>query len=345
MWLRLRNATSSLATPASFTVVVPFRNEAHHLPSLFRFFSEHAPNTSVVWVNDHSTDHGAMWLADQLALHPQHTLLHCGQHEQGKKAALRKAIAQRDTEWIVTIDADVQLRLDWETALSSELASSNAEMLVLPVSISGTGRLAQWQQCEMLALTGLAGASAQSGEALLANGAHLAFRRKSYLDYVAANEDTAYSSGDDMFLLHYLRLHERPITYAALHALVATVQAEHGKTLWHQRVRWAGKMSAHSHPSQLNAMLALAVGNVAPWLALCTFKPLGIFTCALLLVLKFWIDLSFCEDVARKLRVTCRGEALLSLQCVYPFYLIAVFIASRFYTPLWKGRVVSLPPQ
>lgn len=328
---------------ADFTLIVPFRNERENLHSLLSFFRLHTFNTSVIWVNDHSNDGGDAWLATQLSSLPHHTLLHCQAHEQGKKAALKKGISASQTAWVVSLDADVQLSPDWEPQMQRALAASKADLMILPLAINGNSLLAQWQQCEMLALTGLAGATAQRHEAMLANGAHLAFRKALYNDFVNARLGSQYSGGDDMFLLHFARSSDAHIQYAALPALVATVNAETGKALWNQRLRWAGKIAGHSNASQTTAAVALALGNVAAWCALLSDSPSNWLTFSAVLAGKFSLDCLFCAVVANKLNIRWNANALLTLQFIYPFYLIAVFISSRISTPMWKGRVVSLP--
>ncbi|MDA0729721.1 MAG: glycosyltransferase [Bacteroidetes bacterium] len=108
----------STAHQACFTVVIPARNEACRLPRLLEELEAARLKLGLemnVWVvDDHSEDQTAEVATSQgvnvLRLETQHG------SGAGKKAALLAAMTRVSTPWVVTLDADVSLGLDWASA-------------------------------------------------------------------------------------------------------------------------------------------------------------------------------------------------------------------------------------
>lgn len=117
----------------NLTVIIPFRNEENTLLTLINSLSKQSKfPKQLIFINDHSTDSSVFLLETKADFN--YILLHLTENT-GKKAALEEAIEQAETNYILTLDADVQLDEDYFYALSKiELQ----DVHILPVKISNS---------------------------------------------------------------------------------------------------------------------------------------------------------------------------------------------------------------
>jgi len=128
--------------------------------------------------------------------------------------------------------------------------------------VSEGGTLGLLQSEEQAALQGATAGSALQGSPLLANGANMAFTRAAFREVGGFTGDP-WASGDDMTLLARMRRAGRTISYVAdPRAAVFTRPEPSMRDYLQQRIRWAGKMRAHSGTS---AKVLPAVALLLPW--------------------------------------------------------------------------------
>ena len=259
-----------------FTVVVPFRNEAEHLPELLRSLSAQtypAEHFDVVLVDDFSSDGsvalveahfgaaaGAMGVETEAPprlrargyASPPY-LLHLADHYAErelvahKKAALDLAIRHHARDgWILTTDADCSLPPDLLERLNA-LAGEGLEPQTLLGPVFNAplrpNLCDHFQALDLAAYQFLTATSVYRGTPALANGACLAFRRSAFLAVDGYAGVDHLPSGDDVLLLHKLAGHFPPEAFAYLPAgaPVTTRPVDGWPALWRQRLRWAGK--------------------------------------------------------------------------------------------------------
>jgi biofilm PGA synthesis N-glycosyltransferase PgaC len=257
---------SELDTEAvDFTVVVPFRNESAHIAALVDSLKKaHRPlyaHPFFIFVNDHSTDDSLDTLEEALLNFPYKYILLSSKGE-GKKAALETGIAQAQTSWIVTTDADVSVNPLWLQTLSSVLFHSESDLLVLPVNMKGRDSLLDaFQALESKALVSMGIGSLANGVPLTANGANLAFKKEAFYRWGAYRAESHTPSGDDEFLLkRAFAMQSDKVKACALREIMVDTHPANGmQALINQRLRWASKINSKKLSPQL---LLSAIGLV-----------------------------------------------------------------------------------
>jgi cellulose synthase/poly-beta-1,6-N-acetylglucosamine synthase-like glycosyltransferase len=334
----------------TFSIVVPFRNEADNLPTLLESIKNiDYPKTmfEVIFIDDFSKDDSEKtiygWRMENGEYHI--TLIESVRISKSpKKDAIARAVPIVANQWIVTTDADCILPKNWLKVMNDFIMSNDVEMLAGPVIYNGKMRLSHhFQQMDLLSLQGSTIGAFGLGKAFMCNGANFAYSKKLFNDLrgFAGNNNTA--SGDDVFLLqkamaacpekvHYLKSKE---------AIVTTKPVNGWINLFFQRVRWGSKAVQYEH--EFGEMLTWAVflGNAS----LVTFFCLAVAAkfpweaIAILFGVKFLFDTVLLAQANRFLR---KGRFFFPLLCsaIYPFFCTLVAVYSLVGIYKWKGRTL-----
>jgi glycosyltransferase involved in cell wall biosynthesis len=168
-----------------FSLVIPFRNEAGHLPRLISSLNalDYPENFfEVIFIDDFSDDNSSEIIrkADKsFSL----TLLSLKQTDgTGKKNALKKGITKAGFDNVITLDADVVLSKDYLQSFNSFLLEHpGAKWISGPVVIDKATRPLEYlQKAEFLALQALTGFGFLTGNAFLSNGANLYLKEQPF---------------------------------------------------------------------------------------------------------------------------------------------------------------------
>lgn len=334
----------------TFSIVVPFRNEAGNLPALLESIKNlDYPKTmfEVIFIDDFSKDESERliyrWRMDNGEFHI--TLIESVRRSKSpKKDAIARAVPIVAHDWIVTTDADCVLPSTWLKSMNDYISSHEVSMLAGPVIYkSSWNPVHRFQQLDLLSLQGATIGSFGIGKAFMCNGANFAYSKTLFADLggFSGNDNTA--SGDDVFLLqkavanypekvHYLKSHEAVVTTKPVDGLIG---------LFFQRVRWASK--ATGYESEFGEMLAWAVflGN-ASIVVLLALALAGKFPWAYLAVIfgmKLLLDTILLFQANRFLR---KGKFFFPLLggLIYPFFSTLVALYSMVGVYRWKGRIL-----
>ncbi len=337
-WGKWKEHKTETAENTSLTIIIPFRNEITGLLDLISSLnSQISSMTKVILVNDHSTDDCVKLVTN--SINSLDNFRAFSSNETGKKAALTTGIKQADSDWILTLDADVILPSQWFSEIKKALNTS-ASMVILPVTISGDESLLQkFEVFDFLALQGFTFSTHLASEPFLANGAHLAFK-KSIWDQLGGYEShPQIASGDDVFLLETFRKNSQKIDRVwNKNLLVATDVCANWKEFLHQRVRWGSKTASIDSKESRKFALIISVANIVlVLLALFGSLRMAIFG----LIAKSLADIRFIVPVLKtyQRRDLIKFSPLFALY--YPFYFTFVGIATLIITPKWKGRRVK----
>ena len=116
------------------TVIVPFKNEQDRITPLLNSIDKlKIPNNvtaAFLFVDDHSEDETTELIKSTLH-HKHHIIVNEG---SGKKSAIRTAVNQSTSEYILTWDADIIVREDYFESLSKV---PDADMVIFPVKMFG----------------------------------------------------------------------------------------------------------------------------------------------------------------------------------------------------------------
>lgn len=332
---------SNLKPQTSFTIIVPFRNEADNLPNLLNSFSElNYPKDlfEVVLVDDSSRE----------KFQVSHFTFHISQinnirvSNSPKKDAISTAMQHVKTDWVITTDADCLVPVNWLLSFDNYIQEYKVSMLAGAVTYECENSfLHHFQQLDLTSLQGATIGSFGLQKAFMCNGANFAYTKSLFEKLNGFDGNNKIASGDDVFLLqkaanlfpnevHYLKAEE---------AIVTTKPTENWKALFYQRVRWAAKTS--SYQSTFGKLLGVIVffGNLSFVIGfvfcICSILPYPFFV--LFAFSKFIIDFVLLYLTNQFLTKT-RIKSLFLSSLLYPFFSSTVALYSLFGSYEWKER-------
>lgn len=252
------------------TVVVPFRNiGGQACPLLADGWCSRLQGIRCLLVDDHSEDGSFEAVAVRYAADAHVSVLR-SDYPQGKKQALRCAMEHADSEYVMTMDADVYPPLF--LFQGGEYADIEADLYILPLVMGNPLRLRElpWlsrlcirlQQTEYVAIQSLTLLSVEKGHPVMCSGANLIVRRRRWLESYC-DLHTELPSGDDMFLLESFKHRGLRIVSLSGRQYAATVLPEISfACLLRQRMRWAGKAPAYKDRDILLCGAIVLVSNL-----------------------------------------------------------------------------------
>lgn len=332
---------SGLKPQTSFTIIVPFRNEAENLPNLLDSFSNLNYPTDlfeVILVDDSSAEKFQI-LNSKFQIRIVNNLR---VSNSPKKDAITTAMQHVKTNWVITTDADCILPENWLLTFDNYIQENQVLMLAGAVSYECENSfLHHFQQLDLTSLQGATIGSFGLNKAFMCNGANFAYTKSLFEKLNGFDGNNKIASGDDVFLLqkaveefpkevHYLKAGE---------AIVITKPTETWKALFHQRVRWAAKTS--SYKSTFGKFLGLIVffGNLSFVIGF-FFLLFGIWSYPIFVLFaffKFGIDFVLLY-ITNQFLTRTRIKSLFLSSLLYPFFSSAVALYSLFGSYEWKVR-------
>ncbi|KFF07097.1 glycosyltransferase family 2 protein [Flavobacterium reichenbachii] len=335
---------TNLKPKTSFTVIVPFRNEAENLPRLLESFSNlNYPNDlfEVILVDDSSNE----------KFHIPHFTFQVSQIDNirrsnsPKKDAISTAMKEVKTDWVITTDADCVVSVNWLLTFDNYIQENNIWMLAGAVTYECENSfLHHFQQLDLISLQGATIGSFGIKKAFMCNGANFAYKKSFFEEINGFENNNNIASGDDVFLLQKaVKLHSNKVLYLkSEEAIVSTKPTQDWKSLFYQRVRWAAKTG--SYQSLFGKILGFIVliGNLDIVFGF-VFVIFRIWPWAFLVLLFF---LKFITDfvllyITNKFLTKTPIKSLLLSSLLYPFFSSTVAIYSLFGSYEWKNRRFS----
>jgi cellulose synthase/poly-beta-1,6-N-acetylglucosamine synthase-like glycosyltransferase len=190
--------------------------------------------------------------------------------------------------------------------------------------------------------------SAGIGDAIMANGANIAFRKNSYLKVSEKIVDSKFASGDDAFLLSEIKNEygKKSIIFNySAEGEVITNAPESLIAFFIQRFRWASK--SHKINDFFTSYVAFIVVTINVLILFSVFIGLFllnkslVFTAIIIFMLKAIVDFlllhSFLTDFKRKKLL----RNFILVQLLYPIYITIVVVVGPFVNVKWKGRKIK----
>lgn len=347
---RLKLHTSETSAPlTSFSVIVPFRNEAENLEALlnsFRTIAYPRNNFEILMVDDASTDASVEFIERFKQQNPEISLQLIYQKKASvspKKEAIEKALTISKFEWIITTDADCRVPRNWLTEFHTLLQVTACDMVVAPVLFSTNHSLLEdFQQLDFLSLMAATQGGFGIGYPFLCNGANLCYRKRVFKEVKGFEGNSTIASGDDIFLMEkFLKHNPAGVKYLkSREAVVITQPQKSISDFIHQRIRWAAK--ATGYKNKRGQLVGLVVLSMNLFLFLSVFlwlfdrMPSGFFL--LFWMLKLVVDFMLLAKVNKFFQLQYPITKYLIFGIIYPFYAVFIGLFSFRKGFMWKGR-------
>jgi glycosyltransferase involved in cell wall biosynthesis len=330
-----------LPPKTSFSIIVPFRNEAKNLPVLLESFSKLNYPTDlfeVILVDDASdlrckiNDFGfKILLIDSIR----------GSNSP-KKDAITTAMEIVKTNWVITTDADCTVPENWLLALDNFIQLHPVSMIAGAVTYDcNNSFLHHFQQLDLASLQGATIGSFGIKKGFMCNGANFAYTKSFFQKLKGFEGNSTIASGDDVFLLQkaIAKYPEKVAYLKSKNTIVTTKPVNDWKSLFYQRVRWASKTTSYQSIFGKRLGLLVFVMNFGFifGLALTLLGMLPYFFLGLYFLIKFGIDTALIQQTNKFLRKHKIRYLLLS-SLWYPFFSTAVALYCLFGKYEWKGR-------
>ena len=348
---RLKNIENKNTTPKNtFTIVIPFRNEAENLPALLKSFSkiEYPKNLfEIILVNDASSDDYNSIIETFRAENPtiDCTLINNKNLTNSpKKDAITAAVKISKYNWIVATDADCNLPKNWLKLFNQTIESKNVLFIAAPVKFKNEVTfLHHFQNLNFISLLGSTIGSFGIKKPIMCNGANLCYNKSTFLELNGFSGNNNITSGDDVFLLEKItqKYPEKVCYLKAKEAIVETSSEKDWKLFFNQQLRWASKTTAYKNwVSKFVGFTVFAENLVVLILGISIlFNPdyWKIFVVAF--VGKFLLDFILIFKTAEffKNKESLKYYTLISV--FYPFFIVFISIATLFKNYQWKDRV------
>ncbi|WP_246516152.1 glycosyltransferase family 2 protein [Aequorivita echinoideorum] len=235
----------------TFSVVIPFRNEAENLPMLLKSISElnyPAHLFEVILINDESTDDSENIISTKIDKLDLNIKLIQNQRfsNSPKKDAITAAVKISKFEWILTTDADCKLPKNWLQSFNNFIRKNDAVFIAAPVIYLSNGSFLQhFQQLDGFSLQAATMGSFGFQNPIFCNGANLGYKKSAFFEVQGFAGNDKIASGDDMFMLEKMKLFfPNQLHFLKCEdAIVTTLPQKSWGDAINQRVRWASKTS------------------------------------------------------------------------------------------------------
>jgi len=235
----------------SVSILIPSRNEQENIGACLNSLvcqNYQKDKMQIIVIDDDSSDKTAQIVRAYFDKYKYVQMVHlekCPPNVSPKKRALQAGIDSADGEIIVTIDADCIVGQNWVATILNNF-TENVGMVtgyVLFDKKTEKNLFYKIQSLEFLGLTTAGIGSIGAGDPIIANGANLAFRRRTFFDAGGYQNENHIISGDDDLLMQNIvkKTHWQVKACADPKSFVKTKPASSLNEFLNQRIRWASK--------------------------------------------------------------------------------------------------------
>ncbi len=348
-WLRLKSPDCSNDLIA-VSVVVAARDEQEFIGELLESLAkQNYPENlfEVIVVNDHSTDNTEKIVKNFANNHKNCNILLKNATDQGKKAALRQAIALAQGKIIVATDADCTMSEKWLSTMIQPFCNNTTMLVMAPVIYQKRkGVLNNFYSLEFMSLVASGAGATGLGIPFMGNGANMAFRRQVFEEAVNEADYFRYTSGDDVFLIHQSikKYGRKSVCFLReKEVLVETIPPASLSAFIGQRLRWGSKAKGYKLSAAIAVAIVVLIMNIALVVSVLAgfFKPWIWLVFLLLMLTKMLADYPLINRFARFSGRSNTMFYFLPFSLIYPFYLTFTGLTSFFVNFTWKGRKYS----
>ena len=326
------------------SVVVAMRNEELNIFNLINDIKKQdypKKKWELVIVNDHSTD-------NSLNIATEHStdnvrVINMKKNDFGKKKALTVAVETCKSDIILVTDADCRVKTTWIRKMVNYFNDQNINLVAGPVVFkNSTAIITQLQSLEFASLIGSSAGAIGINNAILCNGANMAYRKNIFLKFSNYNMNSI-ASGDDVFLLHNIKKEfPKSIVFAKDEdSIVETNACDTVTDFINQRKRWAAKSVHYKdfYTRYVSYVVFLTNFIMIIFFLASFFNLLSLKLFFLFFLLKFFIDMTFLYSVLKFFNRIYLIKWIFFFEIVYSFYIVLISLLSLSSSFDWKGRI------
>ena len=333
----------------SFSIVVPFRNEAKNLTDLLNSISalNYPVNMfEVLLINDASKDDSCTIIENIKQQFPSIAILLLNNKRLSgspKKDAINTAISTAKFEWIVTTDADCIVSKNWLHLFNQFIEDLKPVFISAPVKFKEESSLLyQFQNLNFLSLIGSTIGSFGIKKPILCNGANLCYNKAIFEKLNGFEGNSSIASGDDIFLLEKMTENFPEETHY-LKSQDAIVETKSEKTIeffLNQQIRWASKSANYKNIFTKFVGIVIFTMNFTILVLLVSSLLFSFFWQWLMLIFiaKILVDFILIQKTSEFLQNKKPLKSYLAIAFLYPFFTIFIVTISTFKSYKWKGR-------
>lgn len=333
----------------TFSIVIPFRNEANNLPNLLSSLSVINYPTNlfeILLVNDYSKDNFKEIIEDFIQQNQtlNITLIHNKTSTNSpKKDAITTAIKQSKFKWITTTDADCIVPKNWLLIFNQYIEEKQPLFISASVNFNEKSSLLfHFQNLNFLSLIGSTIGGFGIKQPIMCNGANLCYHKDSFIEVSGFEGNSQIASGDDIFLLEKMSVaFPNKISYLKCKESIIHTNSENNlNSFFNQQIRWASKYTAYNSKFAkfvgatvftmnliLIILLILTIINPNLW---CFFTAI--------FIQKFVVDYILISKTSLFLNNSKKNKYYPLISLLYPFFIIIIGITAQFKSYKWKGR-------
>ena len=341
-WFKLsKPANSEQTKPISFSILVPMRNEEDKIVNVLKDIEKqnyNSGNFEIIVINDHSTDQSFEKVKN---LNISNLIL-INTLGNGKKEAIETGLQKAKNEYIIQTDADCGMGKEWLSSINQYLNRHSVKLLIAPVVFKPESKFfSNLQELDFMALimstAGLAGLK----HPVMANGANLIYPKSVINRKHILNSKT--SSGDDVFLLHYIKKEygSKSIHFIkSKEASVITASTSGLSEFLNQRIRWASKSKYYKDLDTIAVGSLVFLINITLLISFFAafFSETNKHLFFVFFVSKFFADYLLLLPILSFYKRASLLIYIPILSFIYPFYISFVAIVSPFKSFVWKDR-------
>ena len=347
---KVETITNRLTVPKnSFSIVVPFRNEAKNLTDLLNsILALNYPVNmfEVLLINDASKDDSCTIIENFKQQFPSIAILLLNNKRisgSPKKDAINTAISTAKFEWIVTTDADCIVSKNWLHLFNQFIEDQKPVFISAPVKFrEESSLLYQFQNLNFLSLIGSTIGSFGIKKPILCNGANLCYNKAIFEKLNGFEGNSSIASGDDIFLLEKMTENFPEETHY-LKSQDAIVETKSEKTIeffLNQQIRWASKSTNYKNIFTKFVGIVIFTMNLTILVLLVSSLLFSFFWQWLMLIFiaKILVDFILIQKTSEFLQNKKPLKSYLAIAFLYPFFTIFIVTISTFKSYKWKGR-------
>lgn len=332
----------------TFSILVPFRNEAENLPALLKSLNEleyPKDQFECILINDDSEDDSVEVINNHLKETDfnYQIIKNIRKSNSPKKDAIEAAIKGSQFDWIITTDADCILPETWLKEFAEFSTSKNSKMVAGPVTYQiNNSFLENFQLLDFLSLQGATIGGFGIGKPFLCNGANLAYKKQTFLELDGFQGNNNIASGDDIFLFEkfYKEYPEQVHFLKSRTALVKTFPLPRWRDIVHQRMRWAAKSTSSKlwFGKFVGALVFLAnLSWILAVISLFLFR-VEFLTLIVPIVIKIMVDYYLLNITSKFYKTPIKIKSYILSSLLYPFFSLFIVFKTLVGKYNWKGR-------